>query len=155
MASKIILQKLIEKERENLEIPSSWHYRELRKFGLDWELFPYQQKALENITNFLYLLYHDWQNKTIEKNKQNIVCLYQNNGLNEELKNSLAITKESENFKFLTNFFPSDTQIPFETFINRAAFWMATGSGKTLIMVKLLAILGDLIDKKLIPPKTS
>lgn len=153
MASKIILQKLIEKEREILEIPADWRYCELKKFGLDWELFPYQQKAIENITGLLYLLYHEWKNKVIERNKQDIVRLYRNNGLDQELENNLAITEESGNFKFLTNFFPADTRIPFETFINRAAFWMATGSGKTLVMVKLLAVLGDLIDKKLIPQK--
>jgi len=52
----IILQKLIEKERERLEIPSDWQYRKLKKFGIDWELFPYQQKAIENITTLLFLL---------------------------------------------------------------------------------------------------
>lgn len=153
MAAKIILQKLIEKERENLKIPSDWRYRELKQFGLDWELFPYQQKAVENITDLLYLLYHDWQNKVIERNKQDIVRLYRSNGLGQELENSLAVTEESGSFKFLANFFPAGTRIPFETFTNRAAFWMATGSGKTLVMIKLLAVLGDLIDKKLIPQK--
>jgi len=153
MTSKIILQKLIEKQREILEIPSDWRYRELKKFGLDWELFPYQQKAIQNITDLLYFLYHDWQNKVVERNKQDIARLYRNNGLDQELENRLTITEESGNFKFLINFFPTDTRIPFETFINRAAFWMATGSGKTLVMIKLLAVLGSLIDKKLIPQK--
>lgn len=153
MASKIILQKLIEKERESLNIPSEWQYREIKKFGSDWELFPYQQKAVENTTALLYLLYRDWRNGLVDKNKQNIVHLYRGNGLDQDLENGLAITEDSGNFKFLSQFFPAGTRIPFETFINRAAFWMATGSGKTLVMIKLLAILADLIDKKLIPPK--
>jgi len=156
MTSKIILQKLIEKEHENLEIPLDWQYRELKKFGLDWELFSYQQKAIENITNLLYLLFRNWKNKEndeIKRNKQEILRLYRNNGLDQELENNLAITEDSGNFKFLSNFFPAGTRIPFETFVNRAAFWMATGSGKTLVMIKLLAVLGDLIDKKLIPQK--
>jgi superfamily II DNA or RNA helicase len=79
--------------------------------------------------------------------------LYRNNGLDNELENKLAINEENGNFKFLTNFFPAGTRIPFETFINRAAFWMANGSGKNLVMIKLLAVLGDLIYKKLIPQK--
>ncbi len=153
MASKIMLQKLIEKDRESREIPSDWQYREPKKFGLDWELFAYQQKAIENITTFLYLLYHDWRGGMINRNKQDIVQMYRNNGLDQEIETSLAITEESGNFKFLSQFFPTETQIPFETFINRAAFWMATGSGKTLVMIKLLALLADLIDKKLIPQK--
>jgi len=89
----------------------------------------------------------------IDRNKQDIVRLYRNSGLDQELEKNLAITEESGNFKFLSNFFPTGTSIPFESFVNRAAFWMATGSGKTLVMVKLLAVLGDLIDKKLIPQK--
>ncbi len=154
MSSKIILQKLIEKEREQLEIPADWQYRDLKKFGLDWELFPYQQKAIENCTTLLYLLFRDWKNGLIDRNKQDILRLYKNNGLDQELDESLAIKEdESANFKFLSQFFPAGTRIPFETFLNRAAFWMATGSGKTLVMVKLLAVLGDLIDKKLIPQK--
>lgn len=154
MSSKIILQKLIEKEREQVEIPADWQYRDLKKFGLDWELFPYQQKAIENCTTLLYLLFRDWKSGLIDRNKQDILRLYKNNGLDQELDQSLAIKEdESANFKFLSQFFPAGTRIPFETFLNRAAFWMATGSGKTLVMVKLLAVLGDLIDKKLIPQK--
>src|SRR3989338_9517957 len=156
MASKIILQKLIEKERDNLDIPFDWQYHELKKFGLDWELFTYQQKAIENITTLLYLLFRNWQNKGNEEikiNKQEIISLYRNTGLDQALENNLAITEANGNFKFLSNFFPAWTRIPFETFVNRAAFWMATGSGKTLVIIKLLAVLGDLIDKKLIPQK--
>lgn len=154
MASKIILQKLIEKEREQLEIPADWQYRDLKKFGLDWELFPYQQKAIENCTSLLYLLFRDWKSGLIDRNKQDILRLYKNNGLDQELDKNLAIKEDKNaNFKFLSQFFPAGTRIPFETFLNRAAFWMATGSGKTLVMVKLLAVLGDLIDKKLIPQK--
>ena len=153
MSAKIILQKIIEKENEGLRIPSEWQYRELNKFGLDWELFPYQRKAVENITTLLYLLYNGWQNIAVDKNKQAIVNLYRTNGLDHELENSLAITEDNGNFKFLSAFFPAGTCIPFETFVNRAAFWMATGSGKTLVMIKLLAVLGDLIAKKLIPQK--
>ena len=56
MNLKIILQKLIEKEHEQLEIPADWQYRDLKNFGLDWALFPYQQKAIENCIALLYLL---------------------------------------------------------------------------------------------------
>jgi len=153
MTSKIILQKLIEKEHEQLEIPADWQYHNLIKFGLDWDLFPYQQKAIENCIALLYFLFRDWRSGMIERNKHDILRLYRNSGLDQDLENGLAIAEESDNFKFLSQFFPAGTRIPFETFLNRAAFWMATGSGKTLVMIKLLAVLGDLIDKKLIPQK--
>jgi len=44
-----------------------------------------------------------------------------------------------------------DSKIPFARFINRMSFWMATGSGKTLIIVKLIELLGHLISEKEIP----
>ncbi|HOF45129.1 MAG TPA: DEAD/DEAH box helicase family protein [Candidatus Pacearchaeota archaeon] len=153
MDPKIILQKLIEKERLNLEIPSEWRYRDIKKFGIDWELFPYQQEAIENITDLLYLLFNDWQNQGLDKGKKDIMRLYKKYGLDQELENSLSITKDNGNYNFLINYFPVGPRIPFEAFINRAAFWMATASGKTLVMIKLLAVLSDLISKKLIPQK--
>lgn len=38
--------------------------------------------------------------------------------------------------------------------INRSSFWMATGSGKTIVMIKLISILSDLILKNKIPKKS-
>ena len=37
--------------------------------------------------------------------------------------------------------------------INRASFWMATGSGKTIVMIKLIALLNSLSQKGKIPKK--
>ena len=37
--------------------------------------------------------------------------------------------------------------------INRSSFWMATGSGKTIVMIKLISILSELILKNRIPEK--
>ena len=47
--------------------------------------------------------------------------------------------------------FTSGNRIPFENIINRAGFWMATGSGKTLVLIKLADILRILISRGLIP----
>jgi len=43
--------------------------------------------------------------------------------------------------------------IPFKEFVNRMSFWMATGSGKTLIIIKLIDILHTLMERNLIPRK--
>ena len=40
-----------------------------------------------------------------------------------------------------------------ESEINRASFWMATGSGKSIVMIKLLSLLGKAIREKKIPNK--
>jgi len=152
----IILQKIIENKRESLDIPSEWLYRDLKKFGLDWELFPYQKQALENIIALLFLLYKDHKQNNelgLERNKRELFQYYRDFGLRQELSEQLDIKEENENFKFLSSYFPAGTRISFQSFINRAAFWMATGSGKTLVMIKLLAILADLMNKKLIPEK--
>ncbi|HPM08810.1 MAG TPA: DEAD/DEAH box helicase family protein, partial [Candidatus Pacearchaeota archaeon] len=138
----IILQKIIENKRESLDIPQEWIYRDLNKFGLDWELFPYQKQALENITAVLYLLYKDFKQNNglaLDRSKQEFLQLYRDFGLTQELNDQLDIKEENENFKFLSSYFPAGTRISFQSFINRAAFWMATGSGKTLVMIKLLA----------------
>ncbi|HEY0090778.1 MAG TPA: DEAD/DEAH box helicase family protein, partial [Candidatus Lokiarchaeia archaeon] len=47
----------------------------------------------------------------------------------------------------------TDSKIPFSYFINRMSFWMATGSGKTLIIVKLIELLGKLIAEKELPAR--
>src|SRR3989338_8136473 len=152
----IILQKIIENKRESLDIPSEWLYRDLKKFGLDWELFPYQKQALENIIALLFLLYKEHKQNNglaLERNKRELFQFYRDLGLTQELSERLDIKEENENFKFLSSYFPAGTRISFQSFINRAAFWMATGSGKTFVMIKLLAILADLMNKKLIPEK--
>ena len=46
-----------------------------------------------------------------------------------------------------------ENKISFEHFINRMSFWMATGSGKTLVIVKMIEMLGYLILNKEIPKK--
>ena len=54
-------------------------------------------------------------------------------------------------------FFPNllrrkDEDIPYQRLINRMCFWMATGSGKTLVMVKLVEYLHRLKEHGEIPP---
>ena len=46
-----------------------------------------------------------------------------------------------------------DSKISFAYFINQMSFWMATASGKTLIIVKLIELLGKLIAEKELPAR--
>jgi superfamily II DNA or RNA helicase len=41
--------------------------------------------------------------------------------------------------------------MPYEQFINRMCFWMATGSGKTLVIVKMIELLHHLMERGEIP----
>ncbi|MEM4461191.1 MAG: DEAD/DEAH box helicase family protein, partial [Nanopusillaceae archaeon] len=79
------------------------------------------------------------------------------NGLDEDLEKviNIKISKlKPKTVDILKYYFPAeDDIIKFENFVNRASFWMATGSGKTLIIIKLIEILKRLIDAGEIPKK--
>ncbi len=80
---------------------------------------------------------------------------YKLNGLEEDFDYNLKKKQDSKTAKYLLEHpddYPViDNKISFAHFINRMSFWMATGSGKTLIIVKLIELLGKLIAEKEIP----
>ncbi len=56
-------------------------------------------------------------------------------------------------FRILSAFMtPQGEEIPYRQLVNRMCFWMATGSGKTLVMVKLIEYLHWLKERGEIPP---
>lgn len=149
MKIKLYLQEIVEKF--NLDnIPSDWLGIDFVKFSNTKKLFDYQQKALKNAFKALYLYYEE-----PKENKAVFYKHYQNNDLTEDL--SYNIKKESKTLKYLLEYdkdYPiNDDKISFEYFINRMSFWMATGSGKTLVIVKLLELLGYLMQNNKIPKK--
>jgi hypothetical protein len=155
-----ILEKIIENKKNSLEVPMDWFSVDLEKFGLKYSLYDFQQKALENTLYMLYLMYERKEDEKISKrliqeNKRKIYKFYQEEGLDREDEKKLNIGSTAENYKFLSEFYEpnSENVLTFDNFVNRAGFWMATGSGKTLVMIKLLEILGSLINKELIPQK--
>lgn len=54
--------------------------------------------------------------------------------------------------EFSNDYLIETNNIAFYHFINRMSFWMATVSGKTLVIVKLLELLGNPIKNNQIPP---
>lgn len=82
---------------------------------------------------------------------------YRLNGLEEDLDYDLKKKQDSKTVKYLLEYdkdYPAvDSKIPFSYFINRMSFWMATGSGKTLVIVKLIELLGTLMSRGEIPKK--
>lgn len=140
---KIILEKFCKIEPPNL--PDIYKMQDIANFGLDYKLYDYQQKALTNILNCLYLYFN---------NKDEFYKLYQRSGLDKEFEEELNITISDLSYKFFKDLYNIDRYIiPFKHFINRASFWMATGSGKTLVMIKLIEILFNLIRANEIPEK--
>ena len=145
---KVILEKVVSNHRLD-ELPSEFQDLDIYDFGIDINLYDYQQTAIENILHCLNIYFSN--NQT---NKDNLLELYRNNEMDGELEDRLNINNDDENFDFLRDYYEvSDEKIEFKHIINRAGFWMATGSGKTLVMVKLIDILFKLIKHNQIPKK--
>jgi len=153
----LYLQTIVENFNLN-NLPVDWLGVDFKEFSKEKSLFDYQQKSLENALKALYLYYEEYKG-----NKPAFYRHCQNNGLNEDL--SYNIKKENKIVKYLQEYYEkylqeydkeysiNDDKISFEWFINRMSFWMATGSGKTLVIVKLLKLLGYLIQNNKIPEK--
>jgi type III restriction enzyme len=81
---------------------------------------------------------------------------YLDNGLSEDLTIQLKPLKpELADLlrEYYADYIDARTgKIAYEAFINRMGFWMATGSGKTLVIVKLIELLGRLRRLGEVPP---
>jgi type III restriction enzyme len=131
-------------------LPAKWHGFDFVKFSENKKLFDFQKQGLQNALKALCLFY-------IEKksDKKSFFNQFQSNGFEENFDYDLKKKQDGKTAKFLLEYdrdYPvTDSKISFEHFINRMSFWMATGSGKTLIIVKLIELLGHLIRGKEIP----
>ncbi len=127
---------------ENL--PQEWLDFDFVKFSNKKNLFDYQQQGLKNALKALHKFYADFK-----ADKQKFFDLYKNNGFNEDLDLKLNTNKIREIYRdFDKDYSQVNNKIAFSSFINRMSFWMATGSGKTLVIVKLIEIISKLIQNK-------
>ena len=139
----IILQKIV----NDLKADNEYYVVDLEQFSWQKRLFDYQQKAIENAIKALYLFYEQDNG-----NKESFFERFIHNGLNPD--SGIKITNE-KTIKLLEefDFEIEDGYLYYSQIINRMSFWMATGSGKTLIIVKLIELLGKLMKNGLIPTK--
>lgn len=147
--SKLYLQNIVgDISFENL--PAKWQGFDFARFSKDKTLFDFQQNAFKNALKGIWLYFQDKKGNKIDLFNQ-----YRDNGLNEKFDYDL--NRERKAAKFLleySNDYPIiDKKISFAHFINRMSFWMATGSGKTLVIVKLIEFLGKLITEKELPDR--
>jgi len=133
-------------------LPIKWQGFDLARFSKDKTLFDFQKQGLQNALKALWLYYKDKDGK-----KTLFYNHYKANGFEENLDYDLKKKAEGKTAKFLLEYdkdYPVlDSKISFEYFINRMSFWMATGSGKTLVIVKLIELLGKLIAEKELPAR--
>ncbi len=151
MIVRPILQSIVEDiDFDNL--PSNWNMLDTVSFSKSKKLWDFQQEALKNSIKVLYLYF-----KEDQADKKKFYQRYKLNSLDEDLEKELDI-KISKSKKgilsILQQYYPIENEkIKFHNFINRSAFWMATGSGKTLLIVKLVEVLKRLMDLGEIPKK--
>jgi superfamily II DNA or RNA helicase len=142
--TKLFLQKIV----NDFNLTDSKYYTiDIEQFSWQKRLFEYQQKAIENAIKALYLFYGQ-----DEGDKEKFFERFVYNGLDRDA--TVKITNENT-IKLLKefDFEIEDNKLPLDQIINRMSFWMATGSGKTLIIVKLIELLGKLMRNGLIPTK--
>ena len=152
-------------------LPPAWATFDLARFSRSKRLWDYQQKALQNAVKALWKYHAEPQPAA---RKRAFFDWYADNDI--ELAD-LPLGKKRDNAALLAPYYPliphpsprgrgaggegvsspsgrgagGEGRIPYEHFINRMGFWMATGSGKTLVIVKLIEVLWALMGRGEIP----
>lgn len=136
------LQKIVE-SINNDQLSSDWSNFNIEKFSHNKTLYDFQHTAVMNAIKSLWLFFEDKNG-----NKDEVYDIYLNSGM-KEIEPHLfygSNKQESKALKILGDFYPvEDGKISFKHFVNRMCFWMATGSGKSLVIIKLIEILNKLI----------
>ena len=156
--TRIFLQDIIEDLRFE-DLSPNWNSFDLESFSKSKKLWDYQQEAVENAIKVLWRYYENFvdyqKDERLEVNQERkgrFFQWYKDNGLEENLDIKLDKRKRKI-YNLLTEYYPQeDGKVPYEHLINRMCFWMATGSGKTLVIIKIIRILKGLIKRGEIPP---
>jgi type III restriction enzyme len=157
---KLILREIAENIAENIDLEDlghNWRGFDFESFSKIKKLYDFQKEALENVLKVLWFYYEkyfdfrkDEELNVNDKRKEKLFREYLDHGLKENEVDHPY--REEAKYKFIFDYFPLENQkISFKHFINRAGFWMATGSGKTLVIIKLIELLKELIKRGEIP----
>jgi hypothetical protein len=146
-------------------LPANWNTFDLQRFSEDKRLWDYQQNALKLALVALYKYYEDFldyepeQNYTAEIERKEKLTDWYDLGMALSAKERKALDLNLKKAKLplrqlLAEFYEVDEEAPqidFKEVCNRMSFWMATGSGKTLVLVKLLELLHLLMQRDELP----
>ncbi|GAA7464924.1 DEAD/DEAH box helicase family protein [Helicobacter pylori] len=139
-----VAQKLAEDELNTNEINEPLERLDFKSFDSNKELLDYQQQALINAFRMLVAYFRDFKGS-----KKAFYAFYQE-------RYSFAncdFTHKKLNPLLKSHFKVENQRVSFENFINRLAFYMATGSGKTIVIIKLVELLSVAMGMGLIPKK--
>ncbi|WP_199495278.1 DEAD/DEAH box helicase family protein [Helicobacter pylori] len=139
-----VAQKLAEDELNTNEINEPLERLDFKSFDSNKELLDYQQQALINAFRMLVAYFRDFK-----ENKKEFYAFYQEH---YPFANC-DFTNKKLNHLLKAYFKVENHCVSFENFINRLAFYMATGSGKTIVIIKLVELLSVAIRMGLIPKK--
>ncbi|GAA7369655.1 DEAD/DEAH box helicase family protein [Helicobacter pylori] len=139
-----VAQKLAEDELNTNEINEPLERLDFKSFDSNKELLDYQQQALINAFRMLAAYFRDFK-----ENKKEFYAFYQ-----EHYSFANCDFTHKKLNPLLKNYFKVENGcVGFENFINRLAFYMATGSGKTIVIIKLVELLSVAMGMGLIPKK--
>ncbi|GAA9627151.1 DEAD/DEAH box helicase family protein [Helicobacter pylori] len=139
-----VAQKLAEDELNTNEINEPLEMLDFKSFDSNKELLDYQQQALINAFRMLTAYFRDFKESKkafyafYQEHYSFANCDFTNKKLNPLLKAYFKVENHC---------------VSFENFINRLAFYMATGSGKTIVIIKLVELLSVAMGMGLIPKK--
>jgi len=155
--TRIFLQNMVEAIPDDC-LSANWADLDLVSFSADKTLWDYQQKALRNALKLLWKYYEDFGDyvtyespKVNRDRKKKLWEWYRDNGLDDDFSIDLARLKHEIAWHLRECYEPDGNLISYEQLVNRMSFWMATGSGKTLVLIKLIELLSYLICRREIP----
>ncbi|MEM3431669.1 MAG: DEAD/DEAH box helicase family protein, partial [Candidatus Micrarchaeia archaeon] len=156
----MIIYESISKEMDYETLPSKWQYN-IGKFSESKNLYEYQIDALKNGIKFLKHFYSDLyefpKKNSYRDFKEAKKMLYEEvKSKNRDVEKLYLSSKNNATVNDIARYYDYNEErgfkkINFYNFVNRMGFWMATGSGKTLIIVTLIEILDKLMKNNLIP----
>ena len=161
LLSKIIASQFYE------ELDHAWRVPDPSVFAYGKTLYDYQQEALQAAAKALHMYYgaaNPWQEgetiREINARKEALAEIYTQHQANWSERFHIRRRKNKRdrevfailNSKFHARHGTRFDMIEYWNLINRMCFWMATGSGKTLVMIKLIEYLHHLKKQGLIPP---
>ena len=140
--------------------------RDLSHFSAHKTLFDYQCDAVKSITKALYVYFagseytrndeNTW--RLTERMRENYRTYGINTALYDVQKYETAAKEKrgiiNKRFSLLYHHFTAPhNAIPGTIFLNRACFWMATASGKSMVLVKTIELIDCLMRRCLIPQR--
>ena len=153
----IFLQDILD-DISSSNLPYNWSSFDFGTFSKNKTLWDFQQKAVDNALKVLWKYYEDFNDfqsgETLDVNrarKDSFFRWYKDNGLENNLDIRLDRRSRKIN-ELLIEYFPQENgKVSYSNYINRMCFWMATGSGKTIVIIKLIQILKQLMERGEIP----